>query len=93
MVVRATLASREDGLVDTLLEVLVVFTAFSEENQTCSWATEGLVTKSTQSPNLDEKLNGGDTHVVVVTTSQWSNGLFNSCAAIKPLVWAISAIR
>lgn len=86
MVVGATLASREDSLVDALLEVLMVRAIFLEEDQTRSWATEGLVTKSNQSPSLDEKWKRVDAHVVVVTTSQYSKGLFNSCAAIKPLV-------
>ena len=67
---RATLASREDCVVDTLLEVLVGLTVFPEEDQTCSWATKRLVTESTQSPSLNEKSKCGGTHVVVVTTSQ-----------------------
>lgn len=70
MIVRATLASREDRIIDTLLEVLVVLTVFSEEDQTCSWATKRLVTTSTQSPSLDGKSKREGTHVVVVTTSQ-----------------------
>lgn len=59
MVVRTTLASREDSFVDALLEVLVALAVFPEEDQTCSWATEGLVTKSTQSVSLDGKSSVG----------------------------------
>lgn len=43
VVVRATLAGREDGVIDTLLEVGSLFGVLAEENKTSARATEGLV--------------------------------------------------
>ena len=43
VVVRATLAGRENGVVDALLEVLCVLEILAEEDETSTGATEGLV--------------------------------------------------
>ena len=43
VVVRATLAGRENGVVDALLEVLCVLKILAEEDETSTGATEGLV--------------------------------------------------
>lgn len=39
----ATLAGREDGVVDALLEILGVLEVLAEEDETSTGATEGLV--------------------------------------------------
>ena len=43
VVVRATLAGRENGVVDALLEVLCVLEILAEEDETSTGTTEGLV--------------------------------------------------
>lgn len=50
-----TLASREDSIIDTLLEVLSIVTSPLEEDQTSTGTTEGLVaTRSSVSLNNSE---------------------------------------
>ena len=55
MVVRTTLASGEDGLVDALLEILVVWAVFPKEDQTRPGTTEGLVTTFNQFPGSEQR--------------------------------------
>jgi len=44
---RASLTSREYGVIDTLLKILVVRTIFSEKDKTSTRTTEGLVAAHT----------------------------------------------
>jgi hypothetical protein len=89
---RSTLAGREDGIIDALLEVFRVFKVLPEEDQTSTGSTEGFVAGIRSVLATKELTEFQSTHVVVVTTSQYWNGSFNSCAATSPLVCAISAI-
>lgn len=43
IVMRTTLASGEDGIIDALFEVLGIFNVLSEEDETSSRTTEGFV--------------------------------------------------
>lgn len=43
VVMRATLAGREDGLIDTLLEAFSVLEILAEKDETCTRATESLM--------------------------------------------------
>jgi len=47
VVMRASLTSREYGVIDTLLKILVVRTIFSEKDKTSTRTTEGLVAAHT----------------------------------------------
>ncbi len=82
----STLAGREDGLVDSLLEIGLL--VLSEEDETSSRTSEGLVAvrgNGGSDPRDSSYTETNSTpHVVVVTTSQYSNGWFCSPAATKP---------
>ena len=56
VVVRTTLAGREDGFIHALLEVLSVLEILPEEDETSSRATEGLVTARVVRLGLVEQL-------------------------------------
>ena len=71
VVVGTTLASREDSLVDALLEVLSLLGVFPEEDKTSTGTTECLVPVPQKVSIVHEPgANHCDSHVVVVTTSQ-----------------------
>lgn len=53
VVVRTTLASREDGIVDSLLEVLGVLDILAEEDEASSRATESFVTDKERSGEVE----------------------------------------
>ncbi len=86
------LAGGEDSIVYALLEVGGIFEVFAEEDETGTGTTEGLVTRMARYNEFGRDGLIVETYVVVVTTSQYSNGLFSSCAATRPLVCAISAM-
>ena len=55
MLVGSTLQSREDGLIDTMLEVAVVF---AEEDKTSTGTTEGLVGSGGDDIGILERISG-----------------------------------
>ena len=55
VVVGSTLASREDSIVDTLLEILVVLTILAEEDQASTRATQRLVSMSNCQNGFQQK--------------------------------------
>jgi hypothetical protein len=85
--VGSALTSREDGLVDSLFEIGLL--VLSEEDETSSGTSKGLVAdsgkmvrgESREKPNYNTRITA---YVVVVTTSQNSNGWFCSPAATNP---------
>lgn len=68
VIVWATLACGENGIIHTLLKILCVLDILAEENETSTGTTESLVSekRSLQVGSMVFKL----THVVVVTTWQ-----------------------
>ena len=55
VVVRTTLAGRENGVVDALLEVLCVLEILAEEDETSTGATECLVSVDALSKDVKRK--------------------------------------
>ena len=87
------LASGEDSIVYALLEVGGIFEVLAEEDETGTGTTEGLVTRMARYNEFGRDGLIVDTYVVVVTTSQYSKGLFCTWAATRPEMWAMSAMR
>jgi hypothetical protein len=101
VVVGSTLASGEDGGVDSGLEVGLL--VLSEEDETSSGTSEGLVASENGGGKVDQLFDHSlrrlvrdeddETYVVVVTTSQYSKGEFWTLPATRPEMWAMSERR
>ncbi len=84
VIVRATLARGEHGIIYALLEVLVCLAVFAEEDKARTRATKRLVSVMALLRCRPNEIPDLGTYVVVVTTSQYLKGSASSWAATRP---------
>ena len=77
----STLASREDGVINALLEVFRILEILPEEDETSTRTAKSFMTVKNYvkcTAAFQDVSEQKKTYVVVVTTSQYSKGLLSS---------------